>query len=825
MNYDSFVDSKRIEVAASGFDVGDLNPMLFPFQSDVVRWAIRRGKAALFQDCGLGKSIQEWEFAKHVSLKTDMPVLILAPLSVNKQMVVTAPGFGYTINNARSQVDIDSGINITNYEMLHKFDPSKFGGLICDECFAKGTKIDVVHDDYRITQTPIEDVRVGDQILNASGIDIVSDVHARKVEYAIRVNVDGGSVVCSPNHPWFTQRGWRSAQDLEPTDKILATTEAMRMVWEEFYSKAPGRSEGQTVLRSILFSEMANEPAGTFSESAYTGNSSEARKEKKRMVAVGESESNGRNRTSKGLESNGEPRNKEESFIHIESDEARTFRAWGQRTWFDSASEDFDGCVGRELDSGICFVVGEKDTRLSNMLQGRLGESRAKSCYRSGWSLTPQQESARRKEGSKTSFAWVEGIEVLEQGNPELERFRSEDGNIYFYDLGATRHPSFSINGLLVHNSSILKGGALGKMSNDLVAFAKDIPYRLAATATPAPNDLEELIFHAQFLGIMREAEIKALFFTQDGNSSNKFRLKRNAVEKFYEWMASWAVAMRRPSDLGYADDGFNLPPLNIEQITVDISDPFANGTLFGMEATGIAEQRTARKATITDRVKIVADMVNASNEQWIVWCDLNDESAALSKAIPDAIEVKGSDSADHKEDGMLGFAAGKYRVIVSKCSIAGFGMNWQQSHNMVFCGLGNSYEQYYQGIRRQWRFGQTQSVNVYVVVSTADGAVVTNIRRKEQQASEMFDNLVKHMSVHTNLGQQTRNEMEYNPQQTVTVPAWMRKPKTAKTEPGRPWIDLNDIPYQWSEAPSFQCGAMVGNQTAITPEWIKGVI
>lgn len=291
MDYDSYVDGKRIEVKPSGFEPGALNPKLFPFQYDVTRWAIRRGKAALFEDCGLGKSLQEWEFAKQASDHTGKPALILAPLSVNKQMVKTAPDFGYSINNARSNADARPGINVANYEILHKFNPDLFGALICDE-------------------------------------------------------------------------------------------------------------------------------------------------------------------------------------------------------------------------------------------------------------------------------------------------------------------------------SSILKGGALGKTSNDLVAFAKEIPYRLAATATPAPNDLDELIFHAEFLGIMREAEIKALFFTQDGNSSNKFRLKRNAVDKFYKWLASWAVAMRRPSDLGYSDEGFQLPPLNIEQITVAVADPFSTGTLFAMEATGIAEQRQARKATIADRLIVVRKLV-----------------------------------------------------------------------------------------------------------------------------------------------------------------------------------------------------------------------
>ena len=142
----------------------------------------------------------------------------------------------------------------------------------------------------------------------------------------------------------------------------------------------------------------------------------------------------------------------------------------------------------------------------------------------------------------------------------------------------------------------------------------------------------------------------------------------------------------------------------------------------------------------------------------------------------------------------------------------------------MVFCGLGNSYEQYYQGIRRQWRFGQTQQVNVYVVVSTADGAVVANIRRKEQQAGEMFDNLVKHMSVHTDLGVATRNEMDYNPQQSIKIPAWLKKPVKTQTEKGMWWIDLESIFYKWTEAPALKLGQLVGNQPVTIPNWIQSI-
>ena len=161
---------------------------------------------------------------------------------------------------------------------------------------------------------------------------------------------------------------------------------------------------------------------------------------------------------------------------------------------------------------------------------------------------------------------------------------------------------------------------------------------------------------------------------------------------------------MRKPSDLGYDDNGFILPPCNVHQQVVDV-DAFQSGMLFAVEAVGLDEQRKARRASLDNRVEQAAALVNGNDESWLVWCDLNDESAELAAAIPDAIEVKGSDTPEHKEDAMLGFADGRYRVIVTKPSIAGFGMNWQHCANVVFVGLSHSYEQYYQAIRRSWRF------------------------------------------------------------------------------------------------------------------------
>jgi len=211
---------------------------------------------------------------------------------------------------------------------------------------------------------------------------------------------------------------------------------------------------------------------------------------------------------------------------------------------------------------------------------------------------------------------------------------------------------------------------------------------------------------------------------------------------------------------LGYEDGNFNLPPLNMRQIvtTGHISD----GMLFSMEANTLQERRDARRASLPSRVEACAKIVNATDEQCLVWCDLNCESEALKSAIPDSIEVKGSDSNEHKEDAMSGFSDGRYRVLVTKPSIAGFGMNWQHCNKAFFVGLSDSYEQFYQAIRRNWRFGQQRQVDCYVITSENEGSVVSNIERKEKQAIAMFDSIVKNMSIHSVCKKQERMEMEY---------------------------------------------------------------
>lgn len=454
MGYAEFLAGKAIAAAADGFTVEMVNEKLFPFQRDIVRWALRRGRAAIFADCGLGKTAMQLEWAHHVSARTDWPVLILAPLAVSSQTVKEGEKFGIKVTLCRAQADARPGINITNYEMLHHFEAGRFSGIVLDE------------------------------------------------------------------------------------------------------------------------------------------------------------------------------------------------------------------------------------------------------------------------------------------------------------------------SSILKHHDAKTRGAIID-------AFGKT-PYRLACTATPAPNDFMELGNHSEFLGIMRRMEMLSMFFVHDGGETQKWRLKGHAESEFWRWLASWAVMMRKPSDLGYEDDGFSLPPLRLHHSIVKATDTI-DGMLFPLPASTLHERRSARRASLSDRVAAVADMANATNEQWLIWCDLNAEGDSATKAIDGAVQVAGADDTETKESRMIGFAAGEHRVLVSKPSIAGHGMNWQNCANVAFLGLSDSFESYYQAIRRCWRFGQSREVNCHIITSDIEGAVLANIQRKERDADTMAKEMVAHMSEINSAslhGAAQRDESEYR-QNVATSNSW----------------------------------------------------
>lgn len=460
MNYQEFLRTKKIDVKPCGFDCADRNPALFDWQNDIVRWALRKGKAAIFSDCGSGKTRMLLQWSQKVRVHTGRPVLVLTPLAVAQQTKREGEACGITCRVVRDQSECENGINVTNYEMLHHFDPAAFSGIVLDES----------------------------------------------------------------------------------------------------------------------------------------------------------------------------------------------------------------------------SILKHKDGKTRQIIQA--------------------------------SFA-------------------------------AT-------------------------------------PYKLCCTATPAPNDYVELGTHAEFLGVMKQTEMLATFFVHDGGETQNWRLKGHAEKKFFEWVAGWACCMRRPQDLGYNQDGYELPPLRVHEVVVPSGDAtLANGQgmLFAPTGKTLLERRSARRNSLMARVEKAAEIANGTDAQVFVWCDLNAESKALAAAIKGAVEVEGAMTLDQKEAGILGFLDGSHRVLVSKPSIAGWGINAQNAHIEIFVGLSDSFEQYYQAVRRCWRFGQEQPVDVYIVISDAEGNVKDNIARKQRDAERMTDELIGFTRefLKSDIRQTSRDVDEYYAYEKMEVPAWLK--------------------------------------------------
>lgn len=326
--------------------------------------------------------------------------------------------------------------------------------------------------------------------------------------------------------------------------------------------------------------------------------------------------------------------------------------------------------------------------------------------------------------------------------------------------------------GIVLDESSILKSYS-GKTTNELINEFRYTKYKLACTATPSPNDFTELGNHAEFLNVMTMNEMLSMFFINDSSNGIGWRLKRHSVQDFFKWIAEWAIMIKSPADLGFDGSKYNLPKLNIETIITE--SPTPDDQLFSTPAETLQERREARKNSMDDRVKCAADIVSKSDDQVLVWCNYNDESAALKKAIPNSYEVKGSDTPQYKEDGMIGFSKGEIKVLVSKPSICGFGMNWQNCHRIIFCGLSDSYEQFYQAIRRCWRFGQESQVDVYVIIGDAEMNVLNNIKRKQSNHEMMSVEMLKTINTVTKekLYNMQFSHSTYKPQETMALPKW----------------------------------------------------
>ena len=347
---------------------------------------------------------------------------------------------------------------------------------------------------------------------------------------------------------------------------------------------------------------------------------------------------------------------------------------------------------------------------------------------------------------------------VREAGKFGIEARMSRDGTVH-RGITVTNYEKLHLFdsgrfvGMVCDESSILKSFD-GRRKTEITQFMRKLPYRLLGTATAAPNDYTELGTSSEALGYLGHMDMLNRFFKNDLNNSAtgrmrgeviKWRLKGHAVEPFWRWVCSWARAMRKPSDLGFDDAAFKLPPLVEREHAVDVSQP-AEGFLFALPAAGLKEQREERRRTIEQRCAKAAELVNGTGQPALVWCELNDEGDELERAISDAVQVSGKDSDEAKEEKLLAFADGKARVLVTKQKIGAWGLNFQHCAHVVTFPT-NSFEQHYQGIRRCWRFGQKRPVHVDIVCTEGAGSVLKNLQRKSEQADAMFEQLVSHMN------------------------------------------------------------------------------
>jgi hypothetical protein len=403
-----------------------------------------------------------------------------------------------------------------------------------------------------------------------------------------------------------------------------------------------------------------------------------------------------------------------------------------------------------------------------------------------GLGKTPMQlvwaENVARQTGGKVLILTplsVSGQTIREAQKFGIDAAKSSDGQVRSSITVANYERLHYFNasdfvGVVCDESSILKSFD-GARRGEITAFMRKMPYRLLATATAAPNDYVELGTSSEALGYLGHMDMLNRFFKNDLNNSAqgrmrgeviKWRLKGHAEVPFWRWVCSWARAIRRPSDLGFDDNAFILPPLVENEHLVE-ANKLADGMLFALPAIGLPEQREERRRTVQERCERAAALVNGTGKPALVWCHLNDEGDLLEKLIPDAIQVAGKDSDDVKEERLSAFADGGARVLVTKPKIGAWGLNYQHCSHITFFP-SHSFEQYYQGVRRCWRFGQKNPVTVDIVTTEGERGVMRNLQRKAAQADEMFTHLVREMNTALAI-----ERAEYNPK-PIEVPKWL---------------------------------------------------
>lgn len=347
--------------------------------------------------------------------------------------------------------------------------------------------------------------------------------------------------------------------------------------------------------------------------------------------------------------------------------------------------------------------------------------------------------------------------------------------NITNYEMLEHFNPE-SFIGIVLDESSILKAYS-GTRKKQILAAFENTPYKLACTATPSPNDHMELLNHAEFLNVMKSSEALANWFINDSMKTGKYRLKKHAEKDFWRWVSTWAVSLNKPSDLDYENNGFNLPALNIHEeiIQVDIAQETGD-KLFRIPDLSATSYHHEKRLTAENRAKRAAEIIyNREEEQCIIWCEMNYEADILKKILPEAIEIRGNHSPEHKERSALDFIDGKIRYLITKPRIFGYGLNFQNCHRQIFCGMSFSFEAYYQALHRLWRFGQKNPVDTYVIVGETERQILNTVHQKQKHHDTLVENMTAIMREYSSIHNQQRHRKDYDPQIDMRLPRWLK--------------------------------------------------
>lgn len=437
--------------------------------------------------------------------------------------------------------------------------------------------------------------------------------------------------------------------------------------------------------------------------------------------------------------------------------------------------------------SGFCVAPGALNPALFDwqreVVSWALERGRAALFEDCGLGKTPQQLEWARQVHSHTGgdVLILAPLAVSGQTRREGEKFGVEvhvcrhqsdvrtGVNVANYEMVDHFDPS-AFSGVVLDESSLLKS-FMGKTKRKLIELWDATPYRLACTATPSPNDHTELGNHAEFLGVMNNVEMLARWFINDSYNVGTYRLKGHAEDDFWRWVASWAVCIGSPSDIGFDDAGYVLPPLNTFSHIVPSRS--MRGQLVATVAPSAMELQRELAASCGDRCAVAASLANESSAAWLIWCNRNDEADALKSMIPDAEEVRGSMPLERKERILEEFTNGNVRVLISKPSITGWGMNWQHCADMAFVSPSYSFESRYQAIRRCWRFGQVNPVNVHDIMSESESLVCKSVARKEEQFHAMREGMSRHVSSRSDFAGSVR-KIKYAPSKTMNAPRFI---------------------------------------------------